>query len=74
MECLLDRKSIKVYAIKGKKKDEKIFILEQIMGIGILIVVIGSLIYKGRNRIQKIFDKYRNKSLKKGQDFYIELE
>ncbi len=44
------------------------------MGIGILIVVIGSLIYKGRNRIQKIFDKYRNKSLKKGQDFYIELE
>jgi hypothetical protein len=30
-----------------------------IMGIGILIVVIGSLIYKGRDRIQKIFNRYR---------------
>lgn len=28
------------------------------MGMGILILVVGSLIYKGRGRIQKIFDRY----------------
>lgn len=38
------------------------------MGIGILIVVIGSLIYKGRGRIQKIFGKYKNKFSKKEQN------
>ena len=35
------------------------------MGIGILVVVVGSLIYKGRDRIKNIFTKYRNKSSKK---------
>ena len=35
------------------------------MGIGILIVVIGSLIYKGRSRIQNILGVYRNKFSKK---------
>lgn len=29
-----------------------------IMGIGILIVVIGSLIYKGRDKVQKIFHNF----------------
>ena len=38
------------------------------MGIGILIVVIGSLIYKGRGRIQNILGTYRNKFSKKEQD------
>ncbi len=37
------------------------------MGIGILIVVVGSLIYKGRGRIQNILAKYRNKISKKEQ-------
>jgi len=29
------------------------------MGIGILIVVVGSLIYKGRDRVKRLFNKYR---------------
>lgn len=37
------------------------------MGIGILIVVIGSLIYKGRGRIQKIFDRYRYRNEKRSR-------
>lgn len=35
------------------------------MGIGILIVIIGSLIYKGRYRMQKLFGKYIYRSNKK---------
>lgn len=39
------------------------------MGIGILMIVVGSLIYKGRYRFQKIFVKYKNKFSKKEKDF-----
>lgn len=35
------------------------------MGIGILIVIVGSLIYKGRCRIRKTFIEYRNRLSKK---------
>lgn len=39
------------------------------MGIAILIVIIGSLIYKGKGKIQQVFTKYRNKITKKNEEF-----
>jgi hypothetical protein len=43
------------------------------MGIGILMVFVVSLVYKGRNRIQKALARYRDKSAKKDLDNGIRL-
>ncbi len=36
------------------------------MGIGILIILVGSLLYKGRNMVQKALAKYRNRKKNEG--------
>lgn len=43
--------------LSGYKKWDR----RQIMGIGILIVFIGSMIYKGRHGLKNVCAKYKNK-------------
>lgn len=38
------------------------------MGIGILVVFVVSLVYKGRNRIQKALVRYKDKLTKRKTD------
>lgn len=50
-----------------KKYEWKKFLRGEIMGIGILIVFVVSLVYKGRNRLQKALIRYKDKLTKKKQ-------